>query len=89
MVQLGKVYGNRMIDVAVTNTKLHDRALRMLQDLTDLERPAANDLLEASGRSVKLALLMHWTGIERVAGQKLLATHQGQLRPALAATKLP
>ncbi len=85
MVQLGKVYGNRMIDVAVTNSKLHDRALRMLQDLTDLERAAASELLEASGRSVKLALLMHWTGISPVAGQKLLATHQGQLRAALAA----
>ncbi len=84
MVQLGKVYGNRMIDVAVTNSKLHDRALRMLQDLTDLDRPAASDLLEASGRSVKLALLMHWTGIDQVDGQKLLATHQGQLRLALA-----
>ncbi len=85
MVQLGKVYGNRMIDVAVTNSKLHDRALRMLQDLTDLDRPAASDLLEASGRSVKLALLMHWTGIDRVNGQNLLAAHQGQLRLALAA----
>lgn len=84
MVQLGKVYGNRMIDVAVTNSKLHDRALRMLQDLTDLDRPGASDLLEASGRSVKLALLMHWTGIDQVDGQKLLATHQGQLRLALA-----
>jgi N-acetylmuramic acid 6-phosphate etherase len=87
MVQLGKVYGNRMIDVAVTNSKLHDRALRMLQDLTDLDRPAANDLLEASGLSVKLALLMHWTEIDRVDGQKLLAAHQGQLRLALAAAK--
>jgi N-acetylmuramic acid 6-phosphate etherase len=76
-----------MIDVAVTNSKLHDRALRMLQDLTDLDRPAANDLLEASGRSVKLALLMHWTKIDQVDGQKLLAAHQGQLRLALAAAK--
>jgi N-acetylmuramic acid 6-phosphate etherase len=87
MVQLGKVYGNRMIDVAVTNSKLHDRALRMLQDLTDLDRPATSDLLEASDRSVKLALLMHWTGIDRVDGQKLLAAHQGQLRLALAVAK--
>jgi N-acetylmuramic acid 6-phosphate etherase len=85
MVQLGKVYGNRMIDVAVTNSKLHDRALRMLQDLTDLAPVATSELLEASGRSVKLALLMHWTGIDRVDGQKLLAAHQGQLRSALAA----
>jgi N-acetylmuramic acid 6-phosphate etherase len=87
MVQLGKVYGNRMIDVAVTNSKLHDRALRILQDLTDLDRLTANDLLEASGRSVKLALLMHWTKIDQVDGQKLLAAHQGQLRLALAAAK--
>lgn len=35
MVKLGKVYGNRMIDVAVTNAKLRDRALRILCDLTD------------------------------------------------------
>ncbi|BAY15232.1 hypothetical protein NIES21_10470 [Anabaenopsis circularis NIES-21] len=32
MVKLGKVYGNRMVDVAVTNQKLRDRALRILQD---------------------------------------------------------
>jgi N-acetylmuramic acid 6-phosphate etherase len=33
MVKLGKVYGNRMVDVAVTNSKLEDRALRILVDL--------------------------------------------------------
>ncbi|NEP52473.1 MAG: N-acetylmuramic acid 6-phosphate etherase, partial [Moorea sp. SIO3C2] len=38
MVKLGKVYGNRMVDVAVTNKKLHDRALRILKDLTNLSR---------------------------------------------------
>jgi N-acetylmuramic acid 6-phosphate etherase len=38
MVQLGKVYGNRMVDVAVTNTKLRDRAIRMLSDLTGPRR---------------------------------------------------
>jgi N-acetylmuramic acid 6-phosphate etherase len=83
MVKLGKVYGNRMVDVAVTNNKLHDRALRMLQDLTDLSRPQAALLLEKSGRQVKLALLMHWTGLDAQAGDRLLQTHQGQLRLAL------
>ena len=62
MVQLGKVYGNRMVDVSVTNTKLLDRALRIISDLTDLSRDQAQDLLEQSDRRVKLALLMHWTG---------------------------
>lgn len=83
MVQLGKVYGNRMVDVAVTNKKLHDRALRILCDLTDLTREEAGYLLERSGRKVKLALLMHWTGLEKEAGEKLLADYQGNLRKAL------
>ena len=84
MVQLGKVYGNRMVDVAITNHKLHDRALRIVQDLTQLEREAAAQLLERSGRRVKLALLMHWTGIEPVAGDRLLAEHHGNLRSAIS-----
>lgn len=87
MVKLGKVYGNRMVDVAVTNSKLYDRALRILQDLTDLDRSAAATLLEQSQRQVKLALLMHWTGLKADAGQQLLHAHQGNLRQAVAAAQ--
>jgi len=83
MVKLGKVYGNRMIDVAVTNQKLHDRALRILEDLTDLDRQGAAELLENSERQVKLALLMHWTGLSREQGEQLLNQHQGNLRQAV------
>jgi N-acetylmuramic acid 6-phosphate etherase len=83
MVKLGKVYGNRMVDVAVTNTKLLDRALQMIQDLTQLEREAASELLEASGRSVKVALLMHWTKTDRSKAEEILAQNQGQLRSAV------
>ncbi len=83
MVKLGKVYGNRMVDVAVTNTKLLDRALQMIQDLTQLERDAARKLLEASGRSVKVALLMHWTQIDRPHAEEILAKNHGQLRAAV------
>jgi N-acetylmuramic acid 6-phosphate etherase len=86
MVKLGKVYGNRMVDVAVTNTKLLDRALQMIQDLTQLEREAASALLEASGRSVKVALLMHWTKIDRSQAEATLEQHQGQLRSAVDKT---
>ncbi len=87
MVQLGKVYGNRMVDVAVTNTKLRDRARRILCDLTDLSREAAGDLLERSDRNVKLALLMHWTGLDQEQSTQLLADHQGNLRTAIGSLK--
>jgi N-acetylmuramic acid 6-phosphate etherase len=89
MVQLGKVYGNRMVDVAVTNTKLHDRALRILQDLTQLDRAAASELLDRSDRTVKLALLMHWTGLDKATAQQQLTQHGGNLRRATEANRPP
>ena len=85
MVKLGKVYGNRMVDVSVTNTKLRDRAIRTIRDLADLDRDAAEELLDRSGQRVKLALLMHWTGLDADAGQALLNQHRGHLRTAIAA----
>jgi len=84
MVQLGK--DNRMVDVAVTK-KLRDRALRILQDLTGLPRPAAASILEQSGNSVKLALLMYWTGLNRedaITFWQNIRVISGQLQPVLA-----
>jgi len=83
MVKLGKVYGNLMVDVAVTNKKLEDRALRILEDLTGIKRIQAETLLLESGKKVKLALLIFWTGLNRVQGQVLLDKHHGNLRSAL------
>jgi N-acetylmuramic acid 6-phosphate etherase len=80
MVRYGKVYGNRMIDVAVTNDKLHDRALRIVSDLTSLNRQEAEELLIKSQKKVKLALLMHWTGMSAEAGEALLSKEQVNLR---------
>jgi N-acetylmuramic acid 6-phosphate etherase len=84
MVQLGKVYGNRMVDVAVTNSKLSDRAIRIISDLTNLDYAAAEALLERSGKKVKLALIMHKTGLDVVEGDRLLEQNQGQLGMAIA-----
>ena len=84
MIGLGKVYGNRMVDVAVKNKKLRDRAIRMICDLTECDRQEAAELLDKSGDSVKLALLMHWKGVGKKQAEKLLTEHQGNLRAALA-----
>ena len=83
MVRLGKVHGNRMVDVSVTNSKLQDRALRILEDLTGIARHEAEHLLESSGQKVKLALLMFWSGLDAQQSQQLLDQNQGKLRSAL------
>ncbi|NJK36093.1 MAG: N-acetylmuramic acid 6-phosphate etherase, partial [Oscillatoriales cyanobacterium SM2_2_1] len=82
MVQLGKVYGNRMVDVAVTNAKLRDRARRILMDLTELSCDRAESLLEAAHLRVKTALLMHWGQMDRDAAEGLLVAHRDNLRHA-------
>ena len=83
MVRLGKVHGNRMVDVAVTNSKLEDRALRILEDLGSIGRSEGRVLLERSGGSVKLALLMHRRGCSADEARTLLHQCGQQLRAAL------
>ncbi|MFM7674566.1 MAG: N-acetylmuramic acid 6-phosphate etherase [Synechococcus sp.] len=95
MVRLGKVHGNRMVDVAVTNTKLHDRALRILRDLAGVERSQGDRLLELAGGSVKLALLLAALGGEGsdpaaqlARARELLERHGPSLRRTLEAAGL-
>ena len=85
MVRLGKVHGNRMVDVAVTNTKLEDRALRILRDLAGLERDRGAELLAMAGGSVKLALLIAATGLDPDTARQQLERHGPSLRTTLAA----
>lgn len=84
MVRLGKVYGNRMVDVAATNSKLVDRSLRILRDLADVPRDQGMELLRQSQGSVKLALLMAAAQLDADQAREVLIAHQQQLRPALA-----
>ena len=85
MVKLGKVYGNRMVDVAASNSKLVDRSLRILRDLAGVKRERGLTLLEEAGGSVKLALLMAAAALSVDQAKALLQQHNQQLRPALAA----
>ena len=85
MVRLGKVYGNRMVDVAATNSKLVDRSLRILSDLAGTSRDQGLKLLDDAGGSVKLALLMAAAGLNQEDATGLLQNHQQNLRAALQA----
>ncbi len=83
MVQLGKTYGNYMVDVQATNTKLQDRAIRMLTALTGLSYPSATALLDKCEGELKTAILAHSLQIEVEAAREKLGLTNGHLRKAL------
>jgi N-acetylmuramic acid 6-phosphate etherase len=82
MVRRGLVYGNLMVNVQPTNSKLRDRAVRIVADLTGLDHPAAAKLL-ATAHSPKPAILMHFHGVTREQAEARLQAAGGNLRQAL------
>lgn len=84
MTQVGKVYGNLMVDVnAGACSKLTDRAVRILTHLTDLDRTAAQSLLDRADGRVKTALVMHQHNVQANDANRLLTEHAGRLRAVL------
>lgn len=49
MIQLGKVKGNKMVDMQLSNNKLVDRGTRMIMDELKIERTLAAELLKKHG----------------------------------------
>ncbi|MDR0568049.1 MAG: N-acetylmuramic acid 6-phosphate etherase [Spirochaetaceae bacterium] len=58
MIQIGKVYGNLMVDVLTTNKKLVDRARRILMRATGVDYETADKTLRETGDKVKPAIVM-------------------------------
>jgi N-acetylmuramic acid 6-phosphate etherase len=58
MIQLGRVKGNKMVDMQLSNQKLVERGIRMLTQELDLNPAEAQQLLERYG-SVRAALEAH------------------------------
>jgi N-acetylmuramic acid 6-phosphate etherase len=56
MIGLGKVRGNFMINLHTTSTKLRDRAVRVLAELTQRDYECARGLLEANEWNLRTAL---------------------------------
>ncbi len=55
MIRLGRVKGNRMVDMQLSNDKLVDRGTKMVMEATGLEEKKANELLLKYG-SVRAAV---------------------------------
>jgi N-acetylmuramic acid 6-phosphate etherase len=83
MIRLGKTYGNLMVDLRASNTKLADRARRIVRQLTNLSESEAERLLKDSGGEVKTAIVRHHTGHSTAEARQLLSASHGHLRAVL------
>ena len=55
MIQLGRVKGNKMVDMQLSNTKLVQRGVKMIMEELGVSESKASELLETFG-SVRAAL---------------------------------
>jgi N-acetylmuramic acid 6-phosphate etherase len=83
MIQIGKVYGNRMVDLEPRSRKLVERGIRLVRELTDLTRPKAEKIFWQSGGRVKTAVVMAHRGLNRSQAREALKAADGFLRRAL------
>lgn len=84
MIQLGRVYSNLMIEMPATNAKLRSRSVSMVEIASGATRPVASQALEASGGSMKEAVIMARLGVDAEAARKMLASSGGNLRKVLS-----
>ena len=83
MVLLGKTYGNLMVDLKATNTKLVQRTRRMVASLTGLSEEAAELKLAECDGELKTAVVAQRRGVSAAEARGLLEQAGGQLRGAL------
>ncbi len=83
MVRLGKTYGNLMVDLQATNTKLTARAKRIVSAITQLKSDDAAALLKQCSGEVKTAIVAHRLGKTPEEARDLLRAAHGHLRRAL------
>lgn len=83
MVRIGKVYGNLMVDLQRTCSKLEDRAVRIVCAATGCTPEEADALLTEAGGKAKTAICMRLCGEGREEAERRLAAHGGNLRAAV------
>ncbi|MCG3205876.1 MAG: N-acetylmuramic acid 6-phosphate etherase [Elusimicrobia bacterium] len=84
MVQLGKVYGNRMVDLQPRSAKLENRATRLIMELGKVSEKRAQQLLDQSGGNAKTAIVMAKKKISKREAIRLLTKFHGRLHRAIA-----
>ncbi|HEX7057051.1 MAG TPA: N-acetylmuramic acid 6-phosphate etherase [Bacilli bacterium] len=83
MIKLGKVYGNLMVDLLPSNTKLKERAKRIIKLATNTTDEIAARLYDEAEGNVKLAIISFLANVDCRTAEKLLQQTDGSVREAI------
>ncbi|WP_214744967.1 N-acetylmuramic acid 6-phosphate etherase [Exiguobacterium sp. s189] len=83
MVGVGKVYGNLMVDLQLTNEKLIERGKRIIMDSTECSYEIAEKYLLEAKLQPKIAIVMILTNLSYEEATSRLRTAQGFVRQAI------
>lgn len=86
-IRLGHVHDGYMVNLVADNIKLRERAARIVSAISACDVDDAAKLLEASGGSVKSAILLAAGATSAENASDLLESNQQRLRPALSELK--
>lgn len=86
MIQLGKVYENLMVDVDVSNEKLYERWLSIVQTATSCNKETAEELFEQSNHNAKAAICMYKLNISYQQAIEYLDKYEGRIKEVIKNT---
>ena len=82
-IRLGHVHDGLMVNMAVANAKLEQRAVNIVLQVTGADDAAARAALDASGNNIKQAILIA-SGADTKQAAQILENRAGNVRAALA-----
>ena len=82
MIRLGKTYQNYMIDLQISNKKLHDRAIRFVSEICKVPVSIAEKVLDEA-KNVKVACVMILHNCSKQKAEDLLNRKNGILRKVI------
>lgn len=88
MVKIGKTYDNLMVDVHASNSKLIDRSIRIVQEVTGVNAARAEATLAQADGKAKVAIVMLVKGLSATDAIALLEKHDGFLRSVISDSPL-
>jgi N-acetylmuramic acid 6-phosphate etherase len=83
MIRLGYVFGNLMVNVQPRNSKLRDRATRIVAASAALSYQRAGELLIEAGDRVPVAIVMARLSLDRGSAEARLSAAGGRVSDAL------